>query len=81
MAPDAAASERTPLLGEVYSRVADSNDDASKAKGSDPRAPPSTWRGSGLAAFVQKALGVDVEQRILLAGFLITLSFSFTQVP
>ncbi len=73
-----APSERTPLLGDVNPRIAGSEDDSPNGKDIHSS---STQRGSGLAAFVQKALGGDVEKRILFAGFLITLSFSFTQVP
>lgn len=46
-----------------------SNGDASTSKKKN-LGPISRWRAS-----------LNVEHRILLAGFLITLSFSFTQVP
>ena len=80
MAPDNTASERTPLLGDV-SRVASPEDASNGANGKAPYPPPSTQQRGGFVALLQKALGADVEKRILFAGFLITLSFSFTQVP
>ncbi|KAK4150226.1 hypothetical protein C8A00DRAFT_37176 [Chaetomidium leptoderma] len=69
MAPD--ASEHTPLLGGVPQAHAATN-------GKDR---PSR-RGHGFALWFQSlADWLHVEKRILFAGFLITLSFSFTQVP
>ena len=40
---------------------------------------PGSSGGNGVKSWVRNAFGV--ENRILLTGFLITLSFSFTQVP
>jgi hypothetical protein len=45
----------------------------------DPKHQTKSKQHVGLASALRKAF--DVEKRILFAGFLITLSFSFTQVP
>lgn len=45
----------------------------------DPKRQSESKQHVGLASALRKAF--DVEKRILFAGFLITLSFSFTQVP
>lgn len=41
----------------------------------------SSGDGGGAAPRKSRWAALNVENRILLAGFLITLSFSFTQVP
>lgn len=71
-------SERTPLLGpeqpahlERSPTLKDTPPDNDGAK---------SW-SQRIGASLQALLSVHVEKRILLAGFLITLSFSFTQVP
>ncbi|KAK1834466.1 major facilitator superfamily domain-containing protein [Podospora conica] len=46
---------------------------------SDPKSQSESKQRVGVASALWKAF--DVEKRILFAGFLITLSFSFTQVP
>jgi hypothetical protein len=62
-----AADERTPLIANgIGHAIDDVQDDAPKSTKS-------------LSSRLWNALGV--ENRILLAGFLITLSFTFTQVP
>lgn len=45
----------------------------------DPKRQSESKQHVGLASVLPGAF--DVEKRILFAGFLITLSFSFTQVP
>lgn len=57
--------ERTPLLPGNSPPAPESGDDTAKC---------SRWRSCLSNVF-------HVENRILLAGFLISLSFSFTQVP
>jgi hypothetical protein len=78
MAPD--ANEHTPLLGEAE-HVRHVNGCAGPG-GKDAHAQ--ARRGHGVcqvAVWLRTLLRVHVEKRILFAGFLITLSFSFTQVP
>jgi hypothetical protein len=70
-----AADERTSLIrnGSANSgRINGSGPDPSK----DAVGKSSSWGSSRLWRG-----GLKVENRILLAGFLVTLSFSFTQVP
>jgi hypothetical protein len=73
MAPD--ASEHTPLLGEAE-HVRDVNGRAGFG-GKDAHARSRLQ----IPFWLRTLLKVNVEKRILFAGFLITLSFSFTQVP
>ncbi|SPQ27116.1 0050d09d-caac-4cd7-b330-12177742f36c [Thermothielavioides terrestris] len=73
MASDTNCSERTPLLGP---------DQGNGEVRKDRHA--SSSRADGWVSWLWPsalALKVHVEKRILFAGFLITLSFSFTQVP
>ena len=78
MAPD--ANEHTPLLGEAE-HVRDVNGHAGPG-GKDAHAQALPEPGLCQVAFwLHTLLKVHVEKRILFAGFLITLSFSFTQVP
>lgn len=84
MAPD--ASEHTPLLGRVeHVRAADVNGRAAHDAGpggKDAHALSRRRHGPHqIALWLRALLKVHVEKRILFAGFLITLSFSFTQVP
>lgn len=60
-----AADERTPLIVNGDANGIDERDDIPKSKSLSSR----LWSA------------LSVENRILLAGFLITLSFTFTQVP
>lgn len=69
------AGERTPLLGRAPQAAArDSKDGQHFPNGCAVR-----FRRH--AVWLRHVFGLHVEKRILLAGFLITLSFSFTQVP
>jgi hypothetical protein len=63
------ADERSPLLGRVQQ-------DHAPSAGKETSRRAHRW-----APLLRYILNVDVERRILFAGFLITLSFSFTQVP
>ena len=76
------SSERTPLLCDVQNAeavpampIAQGGQTAPDLK--DESEP---WPRR-FTALLRKYLRVDVENRILFAGFLITLSFSLTQVP
>ncbi|KAK4031593.1 major facilitator superfamily domain-containing protein [Parachaetomium inaequale] len=72
-----APSERTPLLSgvqQVHPAAVPNGKDTQTA----PRSGP--WM-QHLAVRLRDLLKMHVEKRILFAGFLITLSFSFTQVP
>jgi hypothetical protein len=73
----AESSERTPLLSGVQQV-----DSAAVLNGKDTRTAPRSipWL-QHLAVQLRDLVKVHVEKRILFAGFLITLSFSFTQVP
>lgn len=77
MAPEATVSERTPLLGQSRPPQDAPSNGNGNGKHRDP--PPDGERGC--LAWLHDALRVHVEKRILFAGFLITLAFSFTQVP
>ncbi|KAL2130239.1 hypothetical protein VTI74DRAFT_6716 [Chaetomium olivicolor] len=78
MAPD--PTERTPLLQDVHQQAAPVVVPNGKNTGSEREggrvSRPRSW-----AMSLGNALKVHVEKRILFTGFLITLSFSFTQVP
>lgn len=67
------ATERSPLLGGGH-QVQQLH--TPNSKDSDTTSPGHDGFESWFHLFK-----VDVEKRILFAGFLITLSFSFTQVP
>jgi hypothetical protein len=77
------ATERTPLLGGP--EPADGPDpDGPNGKGRHAVPSPGhgfASRSQRLAVWFRHLLKVHVEKRILLAGFLITLSFSITQIP
>lgn len=65
-----AADERTPLIG------------GSGGGGPNPSLPKDADADAGgKSSCSALRTAFKVENRILLAGFLITLSFSFTQVP
>jgi hypothetical protein len=75
------ANERTALLGSA-SLAGDGA--VSSGKDHQNRSRPERGFASWFQRFgvrLQRAVKVHVEKRILFAGFLITLSFSFTQVP
>lgn len=70
------ANEHTPLLGRAQQIHADA---ARNRNDRHPAAKNGDWQQLGV--WLKDQLNVHVEKRILFAGFLITLSFSFTQVP
>jgi hypothetical protein len=75
MAPE--PTERSPLLGGGHHQV-DAKDQSETAS------TLRHWLASpfrNIAVWLSNLLKGNVEKRILFAGFLITLSFSFTQVP
>ena len=74
------SSERTPLLGGVQDAPVAIPSGQSKHTPPNRKDDFSSWLRR-LAAPLRDRLKVGVENRILFAGFLITLSFSFTQVP
>ncbi|KAK3371071.1 major facilitator superfamily domain-containing protein [Lasiosphaeria ovina] len=86
MAGTPAADEASPLLGGVRpgSRNGDANANANgnSNASADPDAPANGngKPGSAVAGWLRQTF-LHVEQRLLFGGFLITLSFSFTQVP
>ncbi|KAH6621686.1 hypothetical protein B0J18DRAFT_450715 [Chaetomium sp. MPI-SDFR-AT-0129] len=71
-------SERTPLLGAEQPA---SSESPPSFKDTPPGNGGTKSWSQRVAASLHSLLLVHVEKRILLAGFLITLSFSFTQVP
>ena len=80
----AIANENTPLLGSARQATTTVNGkDTARNRASDGELEDGGW-AKRLRTFVAKprdVVNVRVEHRILFAGFLITLSFSFTQVP
>jgi hypothetical protein len=83
-APDTMASganERTALLGNAFPA---GDDVVSHGKDRQNRLRLehgfSSW-AQRFGVWLQRVFKLHVEKRILFAGFLITLSFSFTQVP
>jgi hypothetical protein len=76
------SSERTPLLGGVQdAHVVPAIPNGQSNHTTRDRNDASNSWFRRLAVPLRNRLKVDVENRILFAGFLITLSFSFTQVP
>jgi len=76
------ADETTALLGDAGGAPGAEEAAArngSNGSGTAANGAPNKRAGTGLISRLRRAL--NVEQRILFAGFLITLSFSFTQVP
>lgn len=74
--------ENTPLLGAVQQAAVPNSktrQGVTQREDGGGRAP-ARWL-QRLAARLPEVFKVHVEKRILFAGFLITLSFSFTQVP
>lgn len=69
-----AADETTPLIRPAAAAANGSTGSSHSSGGDGGVAAPRKSRWAWGAA-------LNVENRILLAGFLITLSFSFTQVP
>ncbi|KAL2261101.1 hypothetical protein VTK26DRAFT_4702 [Humicola hyalothermophila] len=75
----ASTTETTPLLGDGQRLGAPSA--GKDQRHQVPQPAPSGQHGQPFLAKLCNALRIHVEKRILFAGFLITLSFSFTQVP
>ncbi|OIW26943.1 MFS general substrate transporter [Coniochaeta ligniaria NRRL 30616] len=73
-----AADETTPLIRPANGRASSAG---SGGSGSGPIAPRDSSGKSRWRRRVRSWAALGVENRILLAGFLVTLSFSFTQVP
>jgi len=78
------ATECTPLLGGSQQTHHSTGSSSPGAK--DRQLLPDAQESHGyelwnLILRLRKLFKVHVEKRILFAGFLITLSFSFTQVP
>lgn len=71
-----AADERTPLIRNGSANSSRINGRSGPDPSKDAVGKSSSWGSSRLWRG-----GLRVENRILLAGFLVTLSFSFTQVP
>lgn len=76
------SSERTPLLGDVQNaHVVPAIPNGQDRQAAPDRKDESESWLRRLIVPLRNRLKVKVENRILFAGFLITLSFSLTQVP
>jgi hypothetical protein len=76
------ATERTALLGDGQQQHHTNHTTVASDNNLKKRGHGASHDGDGgCTSWLRYLLRIHVEKRILFAGFLITLSFSFTQVP